>query len=95
MKRARAATGKVYDAEVDGKKRRVTVPENPKPEDMLNDALRENLSPHAVAAIAAFCQTATTQRDDVDRQIRWFADRLIELVGGGDEHNRLCEDVRL
>jgi len=95
MKRARTATGKVYDAQVHGKTRRVTVPEDPKPEDMLNDALRENLSPHAVAAIAAFCQTATTQRADVDRQIRWFADHLVELVGGGDEHNRLCEEVGL
>jgi len=95
MKRARTAAGKVYDVEVHGKTRRVTVPEDPKPEDMLNDALRENLSPHAVAAIAAFCQTATTQRADVDRQIRWFADRLIELVGGGDEHNRLCEEAGL
>ena len=95
MKRARTATGKVYDAQVHGKTHRVTVPEDPRPEDLLTDALRENLSPHAVAAIAAFCQTATTQRDDVDRQIRWFADRLIELVGGGDEHNRLCEEVGL
>ena len=95
MKQPRTETGKVYDAAHYGKKRRVTVPEDAKPEDLLTDALRENLTPHAIAAIAAFCQTATTQRDDVDEQIRRFANRLIEMVGGGDQHNHLCEEVGL
>ena len=95
MKRARTETGKVYDAEVCGKKRRVTVPEDPKPEDMLTDALRENLSPHAVAAIAAYLQPVRTADSQVDRQVRWFAELLARAVGGNDELNRLCEEVGL
>ena len=95
MKRARTETGKVYDAEVCGKKRRVTVPEDPKPEDMLTDALRENLSPHAVAAIAAYLQPVGTTDPQVDRQVRWFAEMLTRAVGGDDELNRLCEEVGL
>jgi len=95
MKRARTETGKVYDAEIRGKKHRVTVPEDPKPEDLLTDALRENLSPHAVAAIAAYLQPVRTMDPEVVRQVRWFAELLTELVGGEDELNRLYEEVGL
>ena len=95
MKRARTESGKVYDAEVGGKKRRVTVPQNPRPEDLLTDALRENLSPHAVAAIAAYLQPVRTADPQVDRQVRWFAELLAKAVGGDDELNRLCEEVGL
>ena len=95
MKRARTETGKVYDAEVCGKNRRVTVPEDPRPEDMLTDALRENLSPHAVAAIVAYLQPVRTADPQVDRQMRWFAELLAKAVGGQDELNRLCEEVGL
>ena len=95
MKRARTATGKVYDAEVHGVKRRVTVPEDPRPEDALADALRENLSPHAVATIAAYLQPVRTMDPEVVRQVRWFAELLTTVVGGEDEINRLAEEVGL
>ena len=95
MKRSRSATGKVYDVEVHGKKRRVTVPEDPKPEDVLADALRENLSPHAVAAIAAYLQPVRTMDAEVVRQVTWFRELLTTVVGGEDELNRLCDEVGL
>ena len=95
MKRARTESDNVYDADVCGKKRRVTVPQDPSPEDLLTDALRENLSPHAVAAIAAYLQPVGTADPQVDRQVRWFAELLAKAVGGQDELNRLCEEVGL
>jgi len=95
VKRARTETSKVYDAEIRGKKHRVTVPEDPKPEELLTDALRENLSPHAVAAIAAYLQPVRTMDPEVVRQVRWFAELLTAAVGGEDELNRLCEEVGL
>jgi len=95
MKRARTETGKVYDTEVHGKKRRVTVPEDPKAEDVLADALRENLSPHATAAIVAYLQPVRTMDPEVVRQVRWFAELLTRAVGGEDELNRLCDEVGL
>ena len=70
-------------------------PEDPKPEDLLTKALCENLSPHAVAAIAAYLQPVRTMDPEVVRQVRWFAELLTEVVGGEDELNRLCEEVGL
>ena len=95
MKRTRTETGKVYDAQIRGKKCRVTVPEDPRPEKLMTDALRENLSPHAVATIAAYLQPVRTMDPEVVRQVRWFAELLTEVVGGEDELNRLCDEVGL
>ena len=86
---------KTYEAKVNGRRTRVTVPDDPGPEEMLIDAIQDNLSPQAVAAIAAFLQPATTKSAEVNRQIRWFADLLTAVVGGGEEHNRLCEEAGL
>ena len=92
MKRQRTKT---YETEVNGRKRHVSVPDDPDPEDMLIDGIQANLSPQTVAAIASFLQTGRTKNDDVNRQIQWFADMLTEMVGGGEEHNRLCEEIGL
>ena len=70
-------------------------PEDARTEELLADALRENLSPHAVAEIAAHLQPVRTMDPEVVRQVRWFADLLTEVVGGEDELNRLCDEVGL
>ena len=88
-------TGKTYDVEVGGKRRRVTVPEDPRPEDVLTDALRETLSPQAIATIAAYLQPARTNDPDANRQIDWFRQELVEMVGGVHELNRLSEEIGL
>jgi len=87
--------GETYEVEVGGVKRRVTVPEDPAPEDIFADAIRETLSPRAVAAIAAYLQPARTNDPDTDRQIDWFRRMLVEAVGGDDELNRLCDEAGL
>jgi hypothetical protein len=75
---------KTYDA---GQGRRVTVPENPKPEDLLMDAVRENFSPAAVAAMAAYLQAAKTKDRQVNAQLTWFVEKLIGEVGfAGYDH---------
>ena len=94
MKRKRKRP-ETYEVERGDRKVRVTVPEDPKPEDLLADALRENLSPHAVAAIAAYLQPVRTMDPEVVRQVRWFGELLTKVVGGEDELNRLCEEVGL
>ncbi len=63
--------------------------------DALADALRETLSPHAIAGIVAYLQPARTNDPDANRQIDWFRQKLVETVGGKKELNRLCDEVGL
>jgi hypothetical protein len=63
-------------------------------ESELFEHIREQFSPEAVAAIAAWLQPASTNNPDVDRQIQWFIDQLIEMLGT-DQYNALCDKLRL
>lgn len=76
----------------DGKVVRVTVPENDEGE--LFDAIREQLSPHAVAAIVAYLQPARTNNPEVDRQVAWFAEQLMQMLGV-EQFNKLIEELGL
>ena len=49
--------------------------------DALLDAIRENFSPQAVAAIAAHLRAAFTRDDEVNRQIQWLTEQLTNLLG--------------
>jgi len=82
-----------YEAEVNGRKVRVTVPENDEQE--LFEAVREQLSPEAVASIVSHLQGARTNNQDVDRQVRWFAQELTKLLGGYEHQARLAEELGL
>jgi len=64
-------------------------------EQVLFDALQDNLSPQAVAAIVAYLQPAKTSNTEVNRQLGWLAERLTELVGGPDALNRLTDELGL
>lgn len=88
--------------------RHVTVAYSGNAADVLRDVIRDHLSPHAVAAIAAYLGVpAATHRGGVplhpvrttdaeaSRQIRWFADQLTELVGGPEARDRLAKEVGL
>ena len=86
---------KTYETTMDGKKVRVTIPDNPRDEDVLFEAMKDNLSPEAVAVIIAYLQPVKTKNGNVDRQVAWFRDRLVELVGGDKAFNQLCEELGL
>ncbi len=64
-------------------------------ERVLFDALRDNLSPQAVAAVVAYLQPAETSNPEVNHQLRWLAERPTELVGGPDELARLTDELGL
>ncbi len=63
-------------------------------------AIRDNLTPEAVATIAAFLQVAAFHRTDNEAahaalcEVERFADELTKLLGV-DEHNRLIEELGL
>ena len=82
---------KTYDA---GQGRHVTVPENPISDETLFDAIKDNFSPEAVAAIAAYIQAANTKNRRVNQQLTWFASELVKMLGAtGYAH--LLEEVGL
>ena len=66
-------------------------------DDTLFDAMEDNLSPEAVAAIAAYLVARPTAAPNasVNKELNWFTDRLVELVGGDEAFNRLCEELGL
>jgi len=72
----------------------VTVPGSDE-QDVLRDWLSDNLSPKAVATIVAFLQPVRTNDHDVDEQVRWFSEQLIEALGGYEAQSRLAEEVGL
>ena len=85
---------RVADAsDIPGNGRKATVPENDQSE--LFEAIREQLSPHAVASIASHLQGARTNNQDVDRQVHWFTEELCRLLGGYEQQNRLAEEMGL
>lgn len=79
----------------DGKVVNVSVPTDPTPQEMLSDAIRENLSPEAVATIIAYLQPVGVDDPKVQREVQWFSDQLTETLGGVDQFNRLMEEVGL
>jgi len=85
---------KTYEAEHNGRKTRVTVPDNPDSKVMLIDAIRDNFSPKAVAAIASCLQIVRTNDQEVDREVWWLIDLLGEMLGE-DEMNRLIDELEL
>jgi hypothetical protein len=66
-----------------------------KPEELLIDALRENLSSGTIATIAAWLQSASTNDQNVDIEVSWFAELLAQALGGWDQQGHLAEELGL
>ncbi|MEX0654861.1 MAG: hypothetical protein WD534_12610 [Phycisphaeraceae bacterium] len=63
----------------------------------ITDAIKECLSPHAVALIAAKLQPAYGKGEvgqQAERESAWFGDQLVGLLGQR-EFNELCEELGL
>jgi hypothetical protein len=58
-------------------------------------AIREHFTPHAVAAIVSCLRLNQTNSPDVDRQIEWFEEQLLHLLGGGQRQSQLVEELGL
>lgn len=68
--------------------------ENREYDDLLVEAVRGCMSPRAVAAVAAWLQPARTKDQDVNRQIDWLREKLIDMLGV-KEFNDLCDELGL
>ena len=63
--------------------------------DALFALLRDNLSPEAVTSIVAHVQGASTNDPMADQQVRWFAERLVRLLGGNAAFAQHMEELGL
>ena len=69
-------------------------------QDAFEKVIRDNLSPAGVATIIAFLQPATMYKGPTEeaqcglRELEWFANTLIDLIGV-KEYNRLLEELGL
>ncbi len=59
----------------------------------LRNAIREEMSPQTVAAIIAHLQAAHAKNPEVNREMHWFKDQLIELLGGGEHLGVLMDEA--
>ena len=84
-----------YVTTMDGRKVAVTVPENPDPVQVMVDAIKDNVSPQAVATIIAYLQPVKVKDKTVQREIEWFSGKLVEAVGGNAALNQLMDEVGL
>ncbi len=89
---------RTYEVEHKGRKVQVTVPEDDRPKDHLDDALKESLSPVAVATLANAVRVHLNGRRtnrEVRGQLAWLADRLVKLVGGEQAYHDLLKEASL
>jgi hypothetical protein len=84
-----------YVTTMDGRKVAVTVPENPDPVQVMVDAIKDNVSPAAVATIIAYLQPVKVKDKAVQREVEWFSEKLVEAVGGNAALNQLMDEVGL
>jgi len=77
----------------DGEPVQVSVPTDPTLQDLLMDAIRDCLSPHAVAAIALGLDRVRAADSLVDQEIGWFRGLMVDVLGGPERLERLAEEL--
>jgi hypothetical protein len=84
-----------YDAEFKGRKVRVTVAENDEA-NSLGDAIKDHLSPEAVATLANAVRVQVNGRrtnPKVRRELDWLANRLVTMLGGENAYHDLLKEA--
>ena len=61
----------------------------------MQEAIRDALSPEAVALAASELLLARCDNEEVDLEVRWFAEQLIELLGGNEAFSQTCKGIGL
>ena len=61
----------------------------------MQDAIRDALSPEAVGLAASFMLTARCDDEEVNLEVRWFAEQLIALLGGDQAFSQTCKGIGL
>ena len=61
----------------------------------MQENIRDALSPEAVALAASELLLARCDDEDVNMEVRWFAEQLIELLGGQEAWSQTCKSIGL
>ena len=61
----------------------------------MQQAIRDALSPEAVALAASELLLARCDNEDVDLEVRWLAEQLIDLLGGDEAFSQTCKGIGL
>ena len=61
----------------------------------MQEAIRDALSPEAVALAASELLLARCDDEDVNMEVRWFAEQLIDLLGGQEAWSQTCKGIGL
>ena len=61
----------------------------------MQEAIRDALSPEAVALAASELLLARCDDEEVDLEVRWFAEQLIDLLGGDEAFSKTCKGIGL
>ena len=61
----------------------------------MQEAIRDALSPEAVALAASELLLARCDDEEVDLEVRWFAEQLIDLLGGQEAWSQTCKGIGL
>jgi hypothetical protein len=88
-------TMKTDQTTIDGQRRRVTVHDSD--DDAILNAMAEELSPNAVALIAIRLRRGGRgpgrRGTGVEREVRWFADMLMDRLGGFEACAELVDEL--
>lgn len=61
----------------------------------MQEAIRDALSPEAVGLAASYMLTARCDDEEVNMEVRWFAEQLITLLGGDEAFSNTCKEIGL
>lgn len=61
----------------------------------MQEVIRDALSPEAVALAASELLLARCDDEEVDLEVRWFAEQLIDLLGGDEAFSQTCKGIGL
>ena len=61
----------------------------------MQETIRDALSPEAVALAASELLLARCDDEDVNMEVRWFAEQLIDLLGGQEAWSQTCKSIGL
>lgn len=57
------------------------------------EAICDNISPDAVGAIATCLHNTKTNDENVNREVLWFTQQLIQALGGKEQQKRIAKEL--